>query len=73
MVGTSPTFYKIYVTDDLEFSVRHGRWPASDTRVFMHRPAVPNSNRRWNEGMKPAAARMQISKCCEAFKAIVSI
>jgi len=73
MTGTSPTFYKIPVTTQLEYNVRHGLFPSQPTRVAMHQPTVPRPNRRWSEGMKPLDSRSEILKCYEAFKAVVGI
>jgi len=73
MAGTSPTYYKIPVTTDLEYAVRHGLYPAEPIQVTRHRPAVPRPHRRAAEGMRPLDARREILRCYEAFKAVVGI
>jgi hypothetical protein len=73
MIGTAPTFYKILVTTQLEYCVRHGLHPAQRTMVSMYQPSVPRPNRRWSEGMKPLDSRIEILKCYRAFKAIAGI
>jgi hypothetical protein len=73
MTGTTPTFYKISVTPQLEHSVRHGLFPSQPTRVAMHQATVPRPNHRWSEGMKPLDSRSEILKCYEAFKAVIGI
>ena len=73
MTGTTPTFYKIPVTSQLEYSVRHGLFPSQPTRVAMHHPTVPRPNHRWSEGMKPLDSRSEILKCYEAFKVVIGI
>ena len=73
MAGTSPTFYKVPVTTELEYAIRHGLYPADPTRVLRHQPVVPRPNRRWSDGMRPLDARREIIKCYEAFKVVVGI
>ena len=73
MAGTSPTFYKIPVTADLEYAVINGLYPDNPTQVSKYQPAVPRPNRRWSEGMKPLDARREVIQCYEAFKAVIGI
>jgi len=68
MKGTMPTFYKIPVTTDLVRSVQYGEYPAQETVVYSHYPAVPRPARRYSEGMKPLDNRRVILACYEAFK-----
>ena len=73
MVGTSPAFFKIPVTQTLSTHIRHGTYPPEETRVTYRYPPVPRPGRRHYEGMKPLDNRREIFKCYEAFKAIVGI
>ena len=72
MTGTSPTFFKIPVTFELIEAVQRGEYPASPTVVAMHRPDVPRSACRLNEGMRPLDNRRCILACFEAFKQFVN-
>jgi hypothetical protein len=73
MVGTSPTFFKIPVTEELVVHIRHGTYPPTPTYVTYSFPPVPRPARRRSDGMKPLENRRQILKCYEAFKTIVGI
>ncbi|KAI9458774.1 hypothetical protein F5148DRAFT_1287320 [Russula earlei] len=73
MVGTSPSFFKIPVTQSLSTHIRHGTYPPEVTCVTYCYPPVPRPARRLSEGMKPLDNRREILKCYEAFKAIVGI
>ncbi|KAF8321941.1 uncharacterized protein EI90DRAFT_2937936 [Cantharellus anzutake] len=73
MVGTTPTFYKVPVTADLVFNLRHGRFPTQRTEVSVCFAPVARQHRRWSEGMKPLDNRRTILSCYEAFKAIAEI
>jgi hypothetical protein len=63
MTGTFPRFYKIKVTADLDYCVRHGLYPAARTIVHRHTPRVPARC----SGMKPLDNRAIILRCIEAF------
>jgi hypothetical protein len=73
MFGTSSTFLKIPVTNELEAHVRHGTYPSTPTYVTYSFPPVPRPGRRRGDGMKPLENRRQTLKCYEAFKTIVGI
>ena len=73
MVGTSPAFFKIPVTQTLSTHIRHGTYPPEETRVTYCYPPVPRPAHRRAEGMKPLDNRREILKCYEAFKVIVGI
>lgn len=68
MVGTFPTFYKIRVTEELNYAIRHGLYPPAMTTVYRHTPRVP---RRRSDGMKPLDNRKIVLRCYEAFKRFV--
>ena len=68
MMGTFPRFYKIKVTDELNYAIRHGQYPETMTRVYRHTPRVP---RRSLDGMKPLDNRKHVVRCYEAFKQVV--
>ncbi|SJL09500.1 uncharacterized protein ARMOST_12878 [Armillaria ostoyae] len=69
MLGTTPTFYKIPVSQSLLYHIRHGTYPPELTQVTCCAVPVP----RPGEGMKPLDNRKEIFRCYEAFKAIVGI
>ncbi|KAF8546111.1 hypothetical protein OG21DRAFT_1502060 [Imleria badia] len=73
MVGTTPTFYKVPITADLVFNIRHGQFPLQRTEVSVCYAPVARQHRRWSEGMKPLDNRRTILGCYEAFKAIADI
>lgn len=73
MVGTSPAFFKIPVTQNLSTHIRHGTYPEEETHVAYCYPPVPRPTRRHSEGMKPLDNRREILRCYEAFKAIAGI
>ncbi|KAK2463730.1 hypothetical protein APHAL10511_004223 [Amanita phalloides] len=50
MSGTFPRFYKIRVTTELNYCVRHGLYPSTETIIYRHTPRVP---RRRTDGMRP--------------------
>ncbi|KAF9061604.1 hypothetical protein BDP27DRAFT_1394213 [Rhodocollybia butyracea] len=71
MVGTLPTFFKIPVTQELEFGVMTGTFPDTPTVVTGHVPVVPRPHQMFSEGMKPLDNRQAILECYEAFKGFV--
>ncbi|KAL4256075.1 hypothetical protein AB1N83_012125 [Pleurotus pulmonarius] len=73
MVGTSPVFLQIPVTQSLSTHIRHGTYPAQETCVIYCHPPAPRPHRRCSEGVKPLDNRRAILGCCEAFKTIVDI
>jgi hypothetical protein len=73
--GTSPTFYKIPLSDDLVTAVERGQYPKQETVILTHRPDVlprARAHRQCYEGMKPLNNRRVILSCFEAFKQIVN-
>ncbi|KAJ6457561.1 hypothetical protein C8R47DRAFT_1060040 [Mycena vitilis] len=68
--GTSQTFYKIPVTEELVRCVEHGEYPNGPTIVAVHIPDLPRPHRRRVEGMKPLDNRRIILECSEAFKTL---
>ena len=72
---TSPTFYKIPISEDLVTAVERGQYPTQETVVLAHTPAVPPSD-SWDEpeldGMDPLDNRRVILSCFEAFKQFVN-
>lgn len=71
MIGTSPIFYRIRVTRELDDAVRFGTCPANPTLVHYHLSPLPLPERRLSEGMKPLDNRHTILQCYEAFKRFV--
>lgn len=71
MLGTSPTFFKIPVTQELASAVELGEYPATPTVVTMHVPDIPRPSCRVAEGMEPLDNRQVIFACFEAFKQFV--
>ncbi|KAJ6534526.1 hypothetical protein DFH09DRAFT_1180679 [Mycena vulgaris] len=72
LVGTSPTFYKVPLTEEFVRCVECGEYPDTPTIVAVHLPDLPRPQRRWVEGMKPLDNRRIILECYEAFKAFFS-
>ncbi|THU95943.1 hypothetical protein K435DRAFT_665350 [Dendrothele bispora CBS 962.96] len=70
MVGTAPTFFKIPVTEQLVYHVRHGTYPPQSMLVIYCCPPLARSH---SEGMRPLDNRQPILSCFEAFKPIVGI
>ncbi|KAF8575990.1 hypothetical protein K439DRAFT_1368458 [Ramaria rubella] len=68
LVGTSPNFFKILVTRDLEYAVCHGVAPKEKTIIPTHRPEVLRPGHFNEEGMYPLDNRQAILQCYEAFK-----
>ena len=68
MVGTSPTFFKIPVTQALATAVELGEYPTEPTVVSMHTPEISRPSCRVAEGMIPLDNREIIFACFEAFK-----
>jgi hypothetical protein len=73
MVGTSPAFFKIPVTQTLSTHIRHGTYPEEETYVTYCYPPVSRPTRRGSEGMKPLDNRREMLRWYEAFKVIVGI
>ena len=68
ILGTSPTFFKIPVTQALASAVELGEYPTEPTVVSMHTPEIPRPSCRVAEGMIPLDNREIIFACFEAFK-----
>ncbi len=68
MYHSSPKFYKIKVTEELDYALRHGLYPATTTTVYRHTPRVPRGT---SEGMWPLDNRKVMMRCFEAFKPTV--
>ena len=73
MVGTSPTFFKIPITQTLSAHISHGTYPLEETHVTFCYPPVPHPDCLDSEGMKPLDNRYEILRCYEAFREIVGI
>lgn len=71
MLGTSPTFFKIPITQALVSAVELGDYPTEPTVVSMHTPEIPRPSCRAAEGMVPLDNREIIFACFEAFKQFV--
>jgi hypothetical protein len=71
MVGTSPSFFKIPVTEELTQCVELGQFPTTPTIVTGHLPDIPRPKLRFSEGMRPLDNRRVILQCYEAFKKVV--
>ncbi|KAJ6465496.1 hypothetical protein C8R47DRAFT_1154835 [Mycena vitilis] len=69
--GTSPTFYKIPLTEELVRCVERGEYPETPTIVAVHIPDLPRPHRQRLEGMKPLDNRRIILECYEAFKTCI--
>ena len=68
LIGTSPTFYKIKLTAELNDAVMGGMFPANAVIFYRHTPRLPRRN---SEGMKPLENRTTIVQYYQAFKIFV--
>jgi len=73
MIGTSPSFFKIPITETLSTHIRDGTYPPEETHVTFCNPPVSRPGSLYSEGMKPLDNRCEILRCYEAFKAVVGI
>ena len=71
MIGSTPTFYKITITQDLVDAVETAQYPANPTIVHKLIPPVDDLARLNQNGMKPLNNRAVILGCFEAFKQFV--
>jgi hypothetical protein len=69
MAGTSPSFFKIPVSQTLSTHIASGTYPLEETPVTFCCPPLPDPS----NGMKPLGNRHEIFRYYEAFKAIVGI
>ncbi|KAH8988257.1 hypothetical protein EDB86DRAFT_3104760 [Lactarius hatsudake] len=69
MLGTTPTFYKIIVTQDLVDAVEASRYPQNPTTV--HRLELPVDDLNGLDGMRALDDRAVLLGCFEAFKQFV--
>ncbi|KAI0299862.1 hypothetical protein BC826DRAFT_993782 [Russula brevipes] len=67
MVGTTPSFFKIPVTQALSSHIASGTYPPEETNVTFCCPPLPDHG----DGMKPLGNRHEILRFFEAFKPIV--
>jgi hypothetical protein len=71
MVGSTPTFHKILITQDLVFAVQIGQYPEKPTIVHKLIPPVADLNQLFQDGMRPLNNGDIILRCFEAFKRFV--
>ncbi|KZT20893.1 hypothetical protein NEOLEDRAFT_1100122 [Neolentinus lepideus HHB14362 ss-1] len=71
MTGTSPTFYKIPVSEELLTPVFSGQYPATTTIVERLVPSVPDLSTYRVQGVKPLENRRVVFHCFEAFRVLV--
>jgi hypothetical protein len=71
MVGSTPTFYNIPITQDLVNAVETGQYPEKPTIVHKLIPPVADLYRLVHDGMRPLNNRDIILRCFEAFKRFV--
>jgi hypothetical protein len=71
VIGSTPTFYKITITQDLVEAVETAQYPANPTTVHKLVPPVEDLARLSQNGMKSLNNRVVILKCFEAFKQFV--
>ncbi|KAH9046184.1 hypothetical protein EDB84DRAFT_1629828 [Lactarius hengduanensis] len=71
MVGTTPTFYKIPVTNEMLISLATSQYPSQVTTVERLVPPVPFPERLVSDGMKTLSNRRIILQCSEAFRQFV--
>ncbi len=68
MSCSSPKFYKIKVTEELDYALRHGLYPPTTTFVYRHTPRLPQL---LGNGMRTLENRKVMLQCFEAFKRFV--
>lgn len=71
MVGTTPDFYKIMITQELLLSVSTGEYPPQPTIVKKLLPPFSDLVEYSSEGMVPLENRRFALKCFEEFKNIL--
>jgi hypothetical protein len=71
MAGSTPTFYKINITEDLVSSVETAQYPPNPTTVHKLVPPVDDLGQLSQNGMIPLDNRAVILGCFEAFKQFV--
>ena len=71
MIGSTPTFYKITITQNLVEAIETAQYPANPTTMHKLVPPVDDPARLSQNGMKPLNNRAVILKCFEAFKQFV--
>ncbi len=69
MSHSSPKFYKIKVTEELDYALRHGLYPPTTTFVYRHTPRLPLCGLGY--GMRTLENRKVMLQCFEAFKRFV--
>ncbi|KAM6497499.1 hypothetical protein JOM56_007972 [Amanita muscaria] len=68
MVGSTPTFYKITVTQNLIDAIQVGEYPGTSTTVHKLLPPVADITELARLGMRPLDNRAVILSCFEAFR-----
>lgn len=68
MVGASPIFYKIPITQALITAVNTAQYPAQPTIVQRLVPPVANPIHYAREGMRPLGNRVILFQCLEAMR-----
>ena len=71
MIGSTPRFYKIPITQDFVRAVETGQYPEQPTTVHMIALSVNNLNRLVRDGMKSLNNKDVILRYFEAFKQFV--
>ncbi|KAF5353928.1 hypothetical protein D9756_007094 [Leucocoprinus leucothites] len=64
--GTTPTFYRLHISNDLVRHVRHGLYPLEPTTVHFLVPDLPRPTIR-SEGMKPSITDRYFSAATKHF------
>lgn len=70
-VGSTPTFYKITVTEELLLALASAQYPATPTIVERLVPPVPDLVSFHVSGMLQVNNRLAIFKCFQAFQHLV--
>jgi hypothetical protein len=68
MIGSTPTFYKIKITQDLVDAIETSQYPTDLTTVFKLVPPVDDPDQLSENGMRPLDNIAVILGCFEAFK-----
>ncbi|KAF9483605.1 hypothetical protein BDN70DRAFT_293024 [Pholiota conissans] len=70
MIATSPSFFKIPVSQELAWSIESGQSTSTPTTITGFIPELPHPDRK-KDGMRPLDNRRVILQCFEAFKKFV--
>ncbi|KAL0945084.1 hypothetical protein HGRIS_014922 [Hohenbuehelia grisea] len=71
LIGSTPTFYKITVTEELLIALATAQYPATPTIVERLVPPIPDPTSFQSKGMLNLNNRIVALQCFQAFKGVV--